>query len=102
MGKRKDFLMQLCFFVSSFPVAQFRLGIQFRIYIKYTLGLDLYIEIDTSEGLDVDSVPFFELLLGLKFSLYAEVGIYTRIVDFYIGASGTILDEKAGFRVFLV
>ena len=98
--KEKHWGYQYPFIFPSFPLLQLRVGIQFKIYIKLIVGIDIIIG-KNEEGFKFDSRGLIDFTIGAKLDAYAEAGIYGGIAELAGGISGTFLDARVGFRLII-
>ena len=98
--KEKHWGYQYPFIFPPFPALQLRVGIQFRIYIKLIVGVDIIVGTD-EKGFKSDVRGLIDLTIGAKLDAFAEAGLYGGIAEIAGGISGTLVDARCGFRILI-
>ena len=88
----------------SFPTFQLRLGLKFEIGINTLVGNEGSLSQDEEEGFDYGFKILCEFDISIKTIAYAQAGIflgeYPVEYSIYGGIYGTIVDSRAGFKLY--
>ena len=86
----------------ALPQLQFRCGIKFELYVKLKIGVEISINLKTEDGKfdpSTDIGLLIDFSLGIKLTIFAEVGFYGAVISVKGGIEGTIADVRAGFKL---
>ena len=88
----------------AFPLFQIRIGIRFEIGFKITAGAEFTLKRDEKDGFGAQFKILIEFEVYAKLIAYAQAGIYLGKEPFevsvYGGVDGTIIEARAGFKLY--